>query len=263
MSLPEGYFVIHQPKYRIPSVFDLHPRGTFGFKPSVTRDYGFRTIAALGHQVKIQCLRLIESGNNTAGERCTHRISETLFDLDRDLGFDARNLDVKAFDAAVREELVVFHREWRNGFLPLTPDGRADRALLVKKIDAAIDERREALRRESVRKNSAWVKAALPRLCQDFRRGIFHRVADRLMTAYRALGGVENEEGLVVKSMIFQCIFDNPGEDPLAKPDGGRWKDEDEIWECWVGFAGSESEAKRVCEALNTVLRPLRQEVAA
>jgi hypothetical protein len=27
MRLPEGFYVLHQPKYRTPNVFDLHDRG--------------------------------------------------------------------------------------------------------------------------------------------------------------------------------------------------------------------------------------------
>jgi hypothetical protein len=43
----------------------------------------------------------------------------------------------------------------------------------------------------------------------------------------------------------------------MRKPDGGIWKNEDEIWEYWIGFAGSGEEAKRICRTMETVFRPL------
>ena len=43
----------------------------------------------------------------------------------------------------------------------------------------------------------------------------------------------------------------------FLKPDGNRWQSEDDVWDCWIAYAGSETEARRVCQSMEAVLRPL------
>lgn len=62
--------------------------------------------------------------------------------------------------------------------------------------------------------------------------------------------------------MQFFLIFEPGDGDALNKPDGGRWKNDDEAWDCWVGVAGSEREAQIICRTMDTVLRPLVPELA-
>lgn len=69
-----------------------------------------------------------------------------------------------------------------------------------------------------------------------------------------------SKEELIKKIMLFYRIYESDKKEPLRKPDGGIWKDEDEIWECWIGFAGSEQEAKRVCRTMENIFRPLGKE---
>ena len=48
----------------------------------------------------------------------------------------------------------------------------------------------------------------------------------------------------------------------LEKPDGGLWQDDDEIRECWMGYAGSEKEAERIFQALEIVLPEVKSQMA-
>ena len=108
-----------------------------------------------------------------------------------------------------------------------------------------------------MRKNSDWVNAVLPQYIQDFRRGLYERVADRLYPAYRQTGGASEEKELIKKIMTLIRLYENNGQDALSRPDGKRWHNDDEIWECRVAFAGSESEAKCIGRTMQLIFKPL------
>jgi hypothetical protein len=76
------------------------------------------------------------------------------------------------------------------------------------------------------------------------------------------MGGTGAETELIKRIILFQRVYDCNKQDLMRKPDGGIWKSEDEVWECWIGFAGSEEEAKKVCRTMETVFRPLVNEMA-
>ncbi len=80
MKIPNGFDVLHQPKYKTPSVFDLHESGRFKTRPAVTKDYGFRLIINEEFQVKMQFVHLIEGDvvDETTGIRYTH-INKEIF----------------------------------------------------------------------------------------------------------------------------------------------------------------------------------------
>jgi hypothetical protein len=65
----------------------------------------------------------------------------------------------------------------------------------------------------------------------------------------------------IQKAMSFYRIYDSNPQDPMRKPNGDHWKNENEIWECWSGFAGSEDKAKRICQTLEAGFRPLAGEM--
>jgi hypothetical protein len=76
------------------------------------------------------------------------------------------------------------------------------------------------------------------------------------------MGGTNAEKELIKRIILFQRVYDCDERDLMRKPNGETWKSEDEIWECWTGFAGSEEEAKRVCRTMEAVFRPLVKEMA-
>ena len=97
---------------------------------------------------------------------------------------------------------------------------------------------------------------------QDDARRTIRRLREsrgrKLYEEYRQGGGEDQENGLIRKITLFARICESEG---LLKPTGARWLSEEEVWDCWEAFSGSESEAKRVCTAMEKVLIPLKQEL--
>ena len=181
--------------------------------------------------------------------------------LDGELNPDPDLLIQKVSDEFIRRELTEELGQWRSSYLPLDKDGKPDPDRLGEKISASLEEAKTAFRRNLVLKNDPWVRSAMPFLIQQFRRGLFQRAGHDLVDEYSRCGGQDDEKGLVRKTMLFYRVLETCNDLDLAKPDGGRWKDEDEIWQTWVGYAGSEAEAKRICRTLNTVCAPLAKEL--
>jgi hypothetical protein len=113
------------------------------------------------------------------------------------------------------------------------------------------------IRKELVRKNKPWIDTAIPGLIHGFHYDLYNRVEDRFYKEYLQLGGKDNENEIIRKAMLFYLIYLNDSQDLMLKPNGDRWKDDEEIWQCWTGFAGSEEEAKRICQTLDTSFRSL------
>ena len=262
--VPEGFFVIHQPKQKIPSIFDLHERGKYKERPYVTENEAYRVIAREDLSVKLQflCLKEKAVSDPMTGVRYSFCVEETLIDLDEELRPQGAYVRTPGVNPSVSDDILTDYDEWRVAYIPLIESSKIDKESLKKKLLASIAERKEIIRKELVRKNSAWVNAEMPRLIQDFMRGLYLRVDDRLYDQYMQMGGKATEKELIKSIMLFQRIYDHDQRDLMRKPEGGTWKSEDELWECWTGFAGSEEEAKKVCLTMEAVFRPLIKEVA-
>jgi hypothetical protein len=83
-------------------------------------------------------------------------------------------------------------------------------------------------------------------------------VGDTLFKDYLQRGGEETEAELIRKINLFVRLYESDG---LVKPNGAAWQSEDELWDCWIAFAGSESEGKRICETIKQVLLPLKEDI--
>lgn len=262
--IPEGFFVIHQPKHKIPAVFDLNERGLFKTRPYVTKEYAYRVITSDDLSVKLQffCLKEKAVNDPTTGERYSFFVEETLIDLDEELKLKSADSATPVANQSVLDEILAAHDEWSNAYIPLNGKKKTDKEGLKKKLLTSIAECKEVIRKELVRKNSAWVNAAMPRLIQDFLRGLYPWVEDHLYEQYGQMGGTDAEKELIKRIILFQRVYACDKQDLMRKPNGETWKSEDEIWECWTGFAGSEEEAKRVCRTMEAVFRPLVKEMA-
>jgi hypothetical protein len=261
MTISDAWFVVYQPKYNTPSVFDLHERGRFKARPAVTKNYGFRLIVNPEFQVKIQYLHLIEREgvDENTGDRYSYVNQEIFINLMENLALDKEELAGRVPDDDIRNEIIKAHEEWYTANVPLGPDGTIDRPQLEKKLTACINEGKGIIRKKLVRKNNSWVQAALPHLIQDFNHGLYQRMSHNLYPDYTARGGEDTEQGLIKKIFTFYRIYEYEESDELLKPDGSRWENEDEIWNSWAGFAGSESEAERVCSTIESVFRPVNK----
>jgi hypothetical protein len=264
MIVPAGFCVIYQPKYRTPNVFDLNDRGMFKSRPPLTRGWGYRILADDALTATMQFVHLVEKSTvePQTGASYAWRAVTALMDLDKDLKVAPEAFSTFVPHDEIRGELSAAHEEWRQAYVPINDDGRIDRDALSKKLAASITERKAVMRKDLSQRNLEWINAAMPRLVQNFYRGLYPRVADTLYPKYRQEGGEDNEDGLIRKMMLFNRVYETAPHDGLLRPDGGKWKREDDIWDCWVGFAGSETEAKRVCRTMEAVFLPLAKEMA-
>lgn len=202
MILPNGFYIIHQPKYKTPSVFDLHERGLFKIRPFVTKDWAYRVLANSDLVVKLQYLCLKEKAiqDPTTKERYSFHVKQALIDLNESLKLKSTDLAGHVTNQSILDEILAAHDGWCNSYIPLNENRKTDIARLKKKLLASISERKEIICKELVRKNSRWVNLAIPRLLQDFHRGLYLRVEDRLYGQYRRLGGLDSEKELIKKN---------------------------------------------------------------
>jgi hypothetical protein len=259
MKMPEGHYLLYQPKYRTACVFDLHPRGMFNSRPPLLDAYGYRLLIDPDRRVQLQAAWLAERDavDPQTNRRYPWVLEEARVPLDADLALDPAALADAGCDRDTCSQIGRDHLKWREGFVPGAAEGKVDREALAGKLDAALRDAEEARRRMLVDKNKRWIEAALPRLVFDFRHGLYRKVHDRLLPDYRDRGGQANEDELIRRMMAFYRVCEHEGDDRLAKPDGRFWNSEDEIEACWIGLAGSPEEAKRVVETMQAVILPL------
>ena len=259
MRIPKGWFVLFQPEYKSPSVFNLNDLGLFNFFPSVSKPYGVRLIVDEKFNVQMQCLYLAEKEyvDQDSGKRYSHVNQEVLISLDQDLNLDSEGVKTMVTDSVVSDEIIAVHKEWYESSVPLK-DGAIDREELKQTLSSAIDKRKKTILENLERKNSTWLTSVLPRKITDFQRGLYPRMAGELHPRYQEQGGEDDVDALIRKINLFSCIYDN---EEMIKPDGTTWKDEDEQWDCWVAFAGSESEALRLTSVMKTVFPPVQEEL--
>lgn len=261
MKIPEGCFVIYQPRYTVPCVFDLNERGTFSGCPFVTAAWGFRVLADADFHVRIQFARLVHRPgmDSQYGKPYNWMVEEELLDLDEQLAPDPEAVARAITDSEIRLALMDEFNEWHGNFIPMK-EGTVDRDELNRKLANAVEESKERIRKDLVRKNRQWVLSRIPRRVHDFKYGLYKHVKERLYQEYQNNGGEDSEQNLVKKIALFNRVLENCSREDLSKPDGNAWKNEDEIWQCWIGFAGSEGEAHRVCRTMDAVFRDLQLE---
>lgn len=264
MRIPDDHYLVFQPKLNVPSVFDLHARGMFKIRPSVSADWGCCIIADKNHAAKLLVLYLAEQSGQDPGSGNVYNwiLKTVLIDLGNQLELDPAVLEQKLPDEGIRQAVAAVYKEWRGNWVPVDKKGKVRKADLSAKLQNTEKDYKESLRNDLLRRNHDWVEAALPRSIFDFRRGLYWHVADTLYEVYKENSGSYEEKELIKKIMTFNRLYENNGQDELSRPDGNRWRNEDEIWECWVGFAGSDAEAKCICRTMETVFRPLQAEMA-
>ena len=240
-------------------MFDLHDHGLFNTRPFVTQDWAYRIIVdeALKANIQYLCLEEKQDRGSQAHEQYNFTVSESIITLDDTLTPNHDDVLSHIQNETVFNDLIKDYNEWRNGYVPVNNQSGIDLEGLRKKLRASVEDRKTAIRRELTRKNNDWINTALPRLIQDFQYGLYTRVEDHLYNRYRKMGGQSEGKDLIRKIMTFYRIYENKDNNPMIKPNGKAWKDEDEIWDCWVGFAGAEDEAVRVCRTMESVFRPL------
>ena len=263
MKIPQGFFIIFQPKYRVPCIFDLHSRGLFKNRPFITESFGFRVLGDQCGQAKLQCAWLVETRtpDEKSGYTWEFAIEECFLDLNRTLEPVPEELEKAVPDKKTRKKLVTDLTEWRQGYVPQKGDSNAGN--LERKIQASIAEHKSRLRSELVHKNRDWIVAGLPRTLQEFRIYLYPEVREHLIQTYRELGGESDEAGIIRHLALFLYIFDHGETDRFKLHDWGGFQPKNQSWECWSGFTGSDDESERLCSTMDTVFRPLAQKMTA
>jgi len=256
MKTPRGYYVLYQPDYKTPNVFNLNERGLFKEHPYVTKEYGVRILVNEDLKIAIQYMKLIEKSitDEKTGQTYSYINLNGLIHLKEDLSLGKEKLS--ELDQDLSEEVIKVYEEWYRS-LPLK-EGRINMDELKNKLVSTVKSGKKAYYEWLIEKNSSWIKPYLPRMIHDFMYGLYERVADRLYEYYKKIGGEGTEEDLIKKINIFVRVYD--GEN-LLKPDGTFWRSEDEIWDCWSAFAGSEKEAEVICKVLEDIVVPVRREL--
>ena len=253
----KSWYLIVEPKYRIPHVFNLNKNCRFKGLPSITRRVGARIIANKELEVSIEYRYLVDTPTVHEGQHYTHMTQQGLIALSSEYSLDMSTIDREVKDSETRQEIISMHKKWTEEWLPVKTDGGIDLEAIQEKVAGAIHEAKKKLWREIKKRNEQWVNARLPLI----RLGIAgwpesELISEDLYETYERLGGKDDKAGLMKKVAQFYTISFTTEPDGLQRLDGNTWQDEDEIWDCWLGFMGDESEAGMVFEAMMQVFKP-------
>lgn len=250
----DGWFVVSQPRYRVPCVFDLHQRGTFTACPPVTAVCGARMLVDEEFRLAVEYRYLVEDRGLQHGKFVSHVTRQGVFLLDETLALDLTAVHREVTSSEAIEEITRVYGNWCKDFLPLAADGTVDRAALGNKLRAALAEGRKQLRDELRRIHGGWIErrvAALTGGPAGWNRGA---TLEETYRRYQESGGADTPAGVFRKVAQFYSICDQGEQgDPLCSA-GEEWGNEEMIWECWLAHAGGEEEAWRVMDALHEVI---------
>ncbi len=260
MKIPGGWFLLHQPKVKVPSVFDLNPKGVFREKPFVTQSQGARVLINEAPDIRLQYLNLTEKRVIEEGISYSWVCESGMIALEADLSLDSKALD-ELGDARLCEAIHQVHQDWYQAYVPTDSDGRTDSEALKQKLENSLADLMQQRRQALAEQNKDWVLPALPRKIFDFTYGLNLWLGNRLYQEYQAQGGEESHEEMIKKINLFDRVFELEDPEALLRPDGGRWESPRDIWDCWVGFIGSEAEARRVFSAMERIFPPAQEEL--
>jgi hypothetical protein len=260
MKTPRGWSVVYQPDYKTPCVFNLHERGMFAGRPSIRTEYGARIVTDKNLHPAVQYMYLtdetIEDPMTGKKYSCLNRHGLVLF-TDK-MKPDFAVLKGKGIEEKVQEEIRRVVEEWQSSFGSKQKGDKPDQEEMRTALKAALERGDRLCQQWLINSNTLWVQPRIPGMIHFFDYGIYQRVAEELYADYCWRGGEETEKELIKKINLFIRLYESDG---LIKPNGDLWLSEDELWDCWVAFSGSESEANRICATIEAVLVPLREEI--
>ncbi|WP_054696241.1 hypothetical protein [Desulfosarcina cetonica] len=165
MKLPEGYVVIYQPKYTVPSVFDLNDCGFFSERPKVSGEWGFRIICDKDCRCKVQAAMLLRQPGKDpdTGRSYEWWVKEAEIALDESLVLDPEAVAQQLSDEEMRSAFITEFNAWHDNLVPLKDDAKVDTDELKKKLAALVADAFDRRRKDLVRRNQHWVLSNIPR----------------------------------------------------------------------------------------------------
>ncbi len=252
----DGWFILSQPKYKVPCIFDLHQRGLFNDQPSVTGSCGGRLLVNEQLRVAVEYRFLVEDRGVHNGMLHSHATRQDILQLGEDLALDLTALHEQVADEEVVQEISRVYSQWCRDYLPVDGEGKIDGSALEQKLRNGLAEAKKQIREELKRRNADWVTNGVATLTGGYYGWRGGKTIKDLFLAYEAEGGADSQAGFIKKMAQFYTVCLTTEPQGLTRSDGVVWQNEDEIWECWLSFAGSEEEAGRVMGAMDSVLRP-------
>lgn len=251
----DGWFVVSQPKYKVPCIFDLHQRGVFNGRPSVTCACGARLLVNDQIQVAVEYRYLAEERGVIKGMLYSHVTRQGILQLDNDLALDLTAMQGVVSSEVAVEEMSRVYNQWCSDYLPVDDQGKIDRTALEQKLLNNLKESKIQIREELKRRNFDWVTKGVASLTGGYYGWRDWKATKDMFLAYKEAEGADSQEGFIRKMAQFYTVCLTTEPDGLTRHDGVSWQNEDEMWECWLGFAGSEKEAGKVMGAMENVLR--------
>ena len=252
----DGWFILSQPKYKVPCIFDLHQRGLFNDRPSVTCRCGARLLVNEQLQVALEYRFLVEDRGVRNGLLHSHATRQGILQLAEDLALDLTALHGAVADEETVQEISRVYSQWCSDYLPIDGEGKIDGSALKQKLSNGLAEAKKQIREELKRRNTDWVTKGVATLTGGYYGWRGGKTIKEMFLAYQEAEGADDQAGFIRKMAQFYSVCLTAEPQGLTRPDGVVWQNEDEIWECWLSFVGSEEEAGRVMGAMESVLRP-------
>ena len=129
------WFVLFEPDYRTPSVFNLHDRGLFISKPSVTCTVGARVVVNEKNGLAIYGRQLIKtpSVDEKTGRHYRYKTEIIIVSLTQKLTPNKKEFNAISSDD-LRGEITAVYETWYSSHLPRRKDGKIDRTGLNNQI---------------------------------------------------------------------------------------------------------------------------------
>ncbi len=256
---PAGWYVLYQGNYKTPGVFNLHEKGLFMLRPRVASDLGARILVNEQNRAAVQYMYLVNKVTviEETCEKFNSKLERGLVYLSDELELDEQNLKETVLEKKVQDEIIRVYNEWTAAFTD-AKSGKINTEEIKTTFSTAFEKGQKSYREWLVRNNSPWILPLIPRMTHDFRYGIYKRAGNELYEYYKDTGGNSTVDDLLKKINLFARIYEGEG---LFKPEGSSWASEDEMWDCWIAFSGSEEEAKRICKTMEKTIIPLEKEL--
>lgn len=144
------WFVLFQPEYKVPHIFNLHERGMFQERPTVSNEIGVRLIATEKLEIQAEARYLREQfvADPKTGRRFYYVAVNVTVPLTQKLTLHKKAL-AGVGEETVKQAITEVFKDWLDNHLPRRKDGKVDRAGLKAVVAKAGKKGQAVLPRSS------------------------------------------------------------------------------------------------------------------